>query len=104
MAPASMTAIALRDGRNALQTSGADVPPILHTLEMNLADGGISALDGCSEVLGGSGNSQDPASAGHQLMILHPRAGVKHLYAADSFGIPPSGDYLSRFRLVGISP
>ena len=104
MAAAATRAFALRAGRKALHTLRTDVPSILHPFEMNLADGGVSALDGCPQVLSDGGNSQNPASAGQQPVILHPRAGVKHFYAADRFGSLASCDYPSGFRLAGIAP
>ena len=103
MAPPMARAFALPAGRKVLQTLRADVLSILHPLEMNLADGGISALDGCPELLSDRGNSQNPTSAGQQLMILHPRVGVKHFYAPDRFGSLASRDHLSGFRLAGIA-
>src|SRR6516162_1776009 len=103
MAAAATRAFALRAGRKALQTLRANVLPIVHPLETNLADGGVSALDSCPQVLSDGGDSQNPASAGQQLVILHPRGGVKHFDAADRFGSLAARDDLSGFGLAGIA-
>ena len=88
--------------RDAPQALGADVLPIVHTLEVNLADGSISVLDGCAEIFSGGRNPQNPTSASQQLVVLHLRSGVEDFDTAKRFGSFVARDHLSGFWLARI--
>ena len=65
--------------------SVADVATVLHTLEGDFSELGIGLVEGGTEIGGGSGDGEDTAAGGDELVVFEDGAGVED-YDICSFG------------------
>src|SRR5271166_1301476 len=81
----------------------ADVAAVVHTFEVDLADGVVSTVEGGLQRVGCRGDSQHTASAGEVVAVDERRASMENLNAGHSGSVVETGDAMSSGIAAGIT-